>query len=103
MEENEVEPVDKPRVVRRRSAYPEPPGQFNWFVWVGMSLMFFLGLGSGWLLWGTSAALSAPLVSIPEKVSRVDVSVDDDPSIGPTDAAVTIIEFSDYQCPYCIR
>lgn len=33
----------------------------------------------------------------------VDVSVDDDAMKGDKDAPVTIIEFSEYQCPYCKR
>ncbi len=32
---------------------------------------------------------------------RVKVSVDDDASRGPKDAPITIVEFSDFQCPYC--
>ena len=35
--------------------------------------------------------------------ARVDVSADDDPVKGSESAPVTIIEFSEYQCPYCKR
>ncbi|MBU0705897.1 DsbA family protein [Patescibacteria group bacterium] len=33
----------------------------------------------------------------------VDVSIDDDPMKGDKNAAVTIVEFTDYQCPFCGR
>lgn len=32
-----------------------------------------------------------------------DISIDDDPVFGPDDAAITIVEFSDFRCPYCAR
>ncbi len=43
-------------------------------------------------------AAARPTVS-----AYAEVSVDDDPARGPDDAKVTIIEFSDFQCPYCAR
>jgi protein-disulfide isomerase len=35
--------------------------------------------------------------------ARVEVSADDDPAYGPEDASVVMIEFSDFNCPYCGR
>ncbi len=34
---------------------------------------------------------------------RIEVSLDDDAVKGPAKAPVTIVEFSDYQCPFCSR
>ena len=35
------------------------------------------------------------------KGEKVDVSVDDDPMLGNPKAKITIVEFSDFQCPFC--
>ncbi|GBE55493.1 disulfide bond formation protein D precursor [archaeon BMS3Bbin15] len=35
--------------------------------------------------------------------AKVNVTADDSPYIGPKNASVVIIEFSDYQCPFCKR
>jgi protein-disulfide isomerase len=51
---------------------------------------------------------SLPTATVPATPVMVDVAaptalveVDDSPTLGDADAKVTIIEFSDYQCPYC--
>lgn len=39
----------------------------------------------------------------PQVPSRISVSTDDDPVKGAANAKVTVIEFSDFQCPFCSR
>ena len=71
------------------------PSLVSPIVYMFIPFAFLLGLAGGYLLWGSTHSAGAT------QVRRVDVSTDDDPSIGSDNAPVTIIEFSDYQCPYC--
>ncbi len=85
-------------------------------------LAFALGLAVGYILWGFSGSRNTREVVFPPSSSgagsgsvaappsqpqntptptRLDVSVDDDPARGPEDAPIVMIEFSDYECPFC--
>lgn len=81
--------INRPPKTKRRTVSP--------IVYILIPVAFLLGLGGGYLIWGNQPTVTAE----DNQIKRVDVSVDDDPSLGPADAPVTIIEFSDYECGYC--
>ncbi|MFP3853433.1 MAG: DsbA family protein [Anaerolineales bacterium] len=75
---------------------------------VMLPLAFAAGLAAGFLAWGKDepAANAGPVANAnpaPVQETRMQVETDDDPAIGPADAPITIVEFSDYNCPYCTK
>ena len=54
---------------------------------------------------GNNPAPLQPPSGIPTGVANVDAAefADDDPVLGDKNAELTIVEFSDYQCPFCAR
>jgi protein-disulfide isomerase len=99
-----------PEDTQAASPVESPRRRANWIAAL-IPLAFAAGIGSGYLAWGrTSPPTPTPVAaanpappSDPDQPVRLEISLDDDPSLGPADAPITIVEFSDFACGFCQR
>lgn len=78
-------------------------------------LAFAVGILVGYFAWGrdggtvtvAAPAPSGQVVEAPQPTqspyTRYDIPTEGFPSRGPEDAEITIVEFSDFECPFCRR
>ena len=81
---------------------PAPGSALRHLPWISVTAAFVAGLAAGYLIWGGPPAPTGEPAPAAE-TTRFDVSADDDAFLGPADAPVTIVEFSDFACGYCRR
>jgi len=70
-------------------------------------LAFAAGILVGYTVWGYNTQPTSVVTVVqtpqPPEPRVYDIETEGYPSIGPADAPIVIVEFSDYQCPYCYR
>jgi len=108
-----VEPVIEPEVFPKEQPPVVQEETFTFkrshFYAVVSVLAFAAGILVGYVAWGYNTQAAPTIVqgvvqTAPPPEPRIyEIETKDYPSLGPADAPIEIVEFSDYQCPYCSR
>lgn len=112
LEPNEQESNDEVQVENKQDYIHIKRSHFNLILLaILVPFAFLIGISSGYVIWGDERTVISDTVSASdttsmaetEEMPRFEIPIDGEPYMGPEDAPIVIVEFSDFNCGFCRR